>query len=279
MSKRRRVYSNIAVAIVFITVAVVNLLPLAWGILTSFKSPSDILSLPPKVLDFEPTLEHYTRIFRGDYGVALRNSIINSLISVVVGVSLASAAAYGFDRFNFRFRSGLFVLVIAGIPLASGAASLIVPNYIYITFWGLSDKWFTLPIIYTAYNLPMAIWILKGSINGIPKELDEAAAIDGCSPMETLVRIILPLCKPALGAAAMFIFIGSWNEFVAGSVLVSSPALRPVQVAIYQYIGFFGREWGPLTASATLAVLPVVITFAFLGRLFISGLTQGSVKG
>ena len=279
MSERRRTASNIAVAAVFGLVAVINLLPLAWGILTSLKSPGDILSYPPKLFDFEVTFEHYARIFQGDYGVALRNSVVNSLTSVLVGVSLAALAAFGFDRYHFRFRSGLFVLVIAGIPLASGAASLIVPNYIYFTFWGLSDKWTTLPIIYTAYNLPMAIWILKGSINGIPRELDEAAAIDGCSPLGTLIRIILPLCKPALGAAAMFIFIGSWNEFVAGSVLVSSPSLRPIQVAIYQYIGFFGREWGPLTASAVVAVLPVVITFGFLGRLFISGLTQGSVKG
>ena len=279
MSDTRRFWSQVAVGTPFLVIATVNLLPLLWGLLTSLKAPAEILTYPPKVVGIDLTVEHYSRIFHGEYDIALRNSALYSVAAVIIGVTLASIAAFGFDRFDFRYRSLLFTLVIAGIPLASGAASLIVPNYVYFTFMGLTNKWYTLPLIYTAYNLPMATWILKGSISGIPKELDEAAYIDGCKPMAVLFRIILPLCKPALGAAAMFIFIGSWNEFLAGSVLVSSPSLRPVQVIIYQYIGFFGREWGPLTASATLAVLPVVVTFAFLGHLFVSGLTQGSVKG
>lgn len=263
----------------FIVLALVNVLPLLWGVITSLKTPGDILTYPPKIVGFEVTLEHYERILQGDYVTALRNSALYAAASVIIGVVLACLAAFGFDRFEFRGKSVLFMFVVASIPLSIGAAALIVPNYIYFTFWGLTNKWYTLPIIYTAYNLPMAIWVLKGSMQAIPRELDEAAYIDGATPFILLTRIIFPLMKPALGAAAIFIFIGAWNEFVASSVLVTSPALRPVQVAIYQFIGFFGREWGPLTASATFAILPVIIVFAFLGRLFIAGLTQGSVKG
>jgi multiple sugar transport system permease protein len=125
----------------------------------------------------------------------------------------------------------------------------------------------------------MAIWIMKGAMESIPHEIDEAARVDGASRLALLVRIILPLSGPALGAAAVVAFIGCWNEFVASSVMVDNPSLRPIQPAIYNFIGYFGREWGPLTASATIAIVPVVIVFAFFGRLIVSGMTKGSVKG
>jgi multiple sugar transport system permease protein len=156
---------------------------------------------------------------------------------------------------------------------------LLIPNYIYFTRLGLTNSWLTLPLIYTAYQLPMAIWIVKGTMESIPRELDEAAVSDGATHRQILLLIILPLCRPALGAAGVLAFVSSWNEFLAGSVMVDSPTLRPIQPAIYNFIGYFGREWGPLTASATLSILPIIVIFALLGRLIVSGLTQGSVKG
>ena len=263
----------------FLLLVVVNLTPILWGVFTSLKLPQDIITYPPKVWNVALTMEHYERVLRSGFLGAMRNSALYALVTVVVGLALASITAYGFDRFDFRFKQPLFMLIVASIPLSIGSAALLIPNYLYFTFWGVTNHWYTLPLIYTAYNLPMAIWILKGSIESIPKELDDAAAIDGCTPMMVLFRVVLPLCRPALGAAGMFLFIGSWNEFVAGSVMVDQPSLLPVQVAIYQYIGYFGREWGPLTASAALAILPILIVFSFFGRLLVSGLSQGSVKG
>lgn len=279
--RRRRLPGGwgLLIAAAFTLLAILNLLPLIWGILTSFKAPPDLFRFPPTFFDFTPTTENYQRVVESGFLGNMRMSLFYSVTTVAATLLLALPAAYAFDRFDFPLRSPLFMLVVASIPLTLGAAALLIPNYIYFTRLGLTNAWYTLPLIYTAHQLPMAIWIIKGTIEGIPRELDEAALVDGATRFEVLRFVILPLCGPAFGAAGVLAFVASWNEFVAGSVMVDSPALRPIQPAIYNFIGFFGREWGPLTASATLAILPILITFALLSRLIVSGLTKGSVKG
>lgn len=282
VARRRRALpgaSGILIAAAFGLLVILNLLPLIWGVLTSLKAPIDLFRFPPVFFDFTPTLENYQRVIDSGFLGNMKMSLFYSATTVAATLALALPAAYAFDRFNFPLRTPLFLLVVASIPLSLGAAALLIPNYLYFTRLGLTNAWYTLPLIYTAHQLPMAIWIMKGTIEGIPRELDEAAVADGASHFEVLRFVILPLCKPAFGAAGVLTFVGSWNEFVAGSVMVDSPSLRPIQPAIYNFIGFFGREWGPLTASATLAILPILIAFALLGRLIVSGLTKGSVKG
>ena len=258
---------------------ILNIAPLIWGILTSFKGQADLFRFPPAFVSFTPTLENYERVFLSGFGGNLGISLVNALAAVVLALVLALPAAYAFDRFNFPLRRVLFLAVVASIPLSIGAAALLIPNYVYFASLGLTNTPFVLPMLYAAHQLPMAIWVIKGTIEGIPRELDEAATADGCTTFQILRYVILPLVRPALGAAAILVFVGSWNEFVASSVMVDSPSLRTVQPAIYSFIGFFGREWGPLTASATLAILPILIIFALFGRLMVSGLTKGSVKG
>lgn len=281
-ARRRRAMplaGGLVVAVLFAALSVLNLLPLIWGVLTSLKSQPDLFRFPPVIFDFTPTLENYTRVVDSGFMVNMRASLLYSMTTVVAVLVLALPAAYAFDRFDFPFRQPLFLLVVASIPLSLGAAALLIPNYLYFTRLGLTNQWYTLPLIYSAHQLPMAIWIMKGMMEGIPRELDEAAIVDGASHFSVLRFVILPLSLPALGAAGVLAFVGSWNEFVASSVMVDSPSLRPIQPAIYNFIGFFGREWGPLTASATLAIVPILIVFALLGRLIVSGLTKGSVKG
>lgn len=261
-----------------VLVVIVNLTPLLWGVITSLKPAGDIMTYPPNIWSFQPTLEHYRVILNSDFPTALRNTSLYAIGAVLLGVFLASLAAYGFDRFQFRGRQWLFLLVVASIPLSIGAAALLVPNYLYFTFLGVTNEWFTLVLIYSAYTLPMAVWILKGSIEGIPRELDDAAYVDGASTFKIYWLVVLPLTKPALGAAGLLLFMHAWNEFVAGSIMVDSPSLRPLQVAIFQFIGFFGRDWGPLTAAAVVAIIPVTLIYLICSSLMISGLTHGAVK-
>lgn len=277
--RRARYAWATALTVPLALLVVLNLLPLAWGIITSIKPDGDILAMPPRVFDFAPTTEHYDRVFASGFAQSFRISVFYSIFAVIATLVLALPAAYAFDRFDFPFRQALFLLVVASIPLSLGAAALLIPNYVYFVRLGLVNTPWALPLIYAAHQLPMAIWIMKGTIEGIPRELDEAATLDGASRLGVLRHVILPLSGPAMGAAGTLAFVGSWNEFVFGSVMVDAPWLKPMQPVIYGFIGFFGREWGPLTAAATLAILPILAAFVFLGRFIVSGLTKGSVKG
>lgn len=257
---------------------VLNVLPLLWGVLTSLKPIGDILRYPP-ALTFRPTVEHYARVLQEGFGHNLQVSLWNTLAAVLLTLLVSVPAAYAFDRGRFALRRPLYLVVVACIPLALGASALIIPAFVWFTRLGLTDTPIVLPVIYAGYQIPMAIWIIKNAIEAVPVEVDEAAVIDGCSHFRILWQIILPLSRPGVGAAAILAFVGSWNEFLAGSVMVNAADLKPVQPAIYAFVGFFGREWGPLTAASILAIVPIIVAFALFGRLIISGLTGGAVKG
>lgn len=267
--------AEITVLLFFLVVA---LLPIFWGILTSLKPTKIIAAYPPRLFNFSVSWEHYARIFQTGFSQNLWVSIFDSVVSVFVGLVTGYLCAYGFQRSRFKFKKLLFYLVIAGIPLSVGSSALLIPNYIYFTKLGMNNHWYTLILIYTAYNLPMSIWVIRGGIEAVPIEIEEAATVDGCAKWYVVLCMVPRFILPSLAASALFIFIGAWNEFIASSVMVDAIELRPVQTAIYNYLGFFGQEWGPLTASAAVAILPILIVFSLLGRLMISGLTAGSVK-
>lgn len=280
LTRRRHLgTAGLAISLGFTALILLNLVPLAWGMLTSIKSDADLFRFPPVLFDFSPTLEHYRRVFASGFGWSFAVSLLYAGGAVLLTLTLALPAAYAFDRFDFPLRQPLFLVIVACIPLSIGAAALLIPNYIAFSALGLTNTVLVLPLIYAAHQLPMAIWIMKGLIESIPRELDEAAIVDGATTFGVLRHVILPVAGPALGAAGILTFVGSWNEFVAGAVMVDDPALKPVQPMIYGFIGYFGREWGPLTAAATLAIAPILIVFALFGRLIVSGLTKGSVKG
>lgn len=279
VSRKRPVALDVLIGLGILVVVIANVLPLLWGLLSSFKPLNELVTYPPTLFDFTPTLENYSTVIDSGFMTGVRNSAVYALAAVVLGLAAGSFAAFGFDRFTFRGHGAMFLVIIASIPLAIGAAALLVPKYLYFTTLGLTNHWYTLPLIYAVHSLPITIWIIKGSMESVPRELDEAAYIDGASSFVVLRRVVLPLCKPAIGAAGLFLFIHAWNEFVAGSVMVDAKELKPIQPLLYQYIGFFGRQWGPLTAAATIAVLPIFFIYAMFGRLLISGLTRGATKG
>jgi multiple sugar transport system permease protein len=279
VSQKRHFILDIVIALGITLLVIFNIAPIAWGFLASLKTPDEIMTLTPTLFDFHATLENYAQVLQSGFMIGMRNSTLYALGAVLIGLAAGSLAAFGFDRFDFRGKSPLFMVIVASIPLAIGAAALLIPNYIFFARLGMINHWYTLPLIYSVHSLPIAIWIIKGSMEGIPKGLDEAAYIDGASSFTVFRLVILPLTKPAIGAAGLLLFIHAWNEFVAGSVMVDADQLKPVQPLIYAYVGFFGREWGQLTAAAILAVLPIFVIYTLFGRLLISGLTHGAVKG
>lgn len=277
--KRRPLVLDLLILAAVLLIVFVNLLTLGWGLLASFKPVSELVAYPPTLFDFTPTLENYRTVIGSGFLVGVRNSALYGTAAAVAVLALASMAAFGFCRFTFPGRGALFLVIVAGIPLAMGAAAMLIPNYLLFTKLGITNRWFTLPLIYAAHMIPLAVWIIRANLDAIPKELDEAAYVDGASSFTVLVHVILPLCRPALAATAILVFIYAWNEFVAGSVMVDARGLRPIQPFLYQFIGAFGREWGPLTAAAMIALVPIFLIYSFFGRHLISGLTHGATKG
>ena len=282
MSKEKRVRKTIIAIIeglVLIGMALITITPIYWGIVTSLKNTNEIAAYPPKVIGFAVTWGHYARILSSGYFKCVWNSVLYSLAAITLGLVFGYIAAYGFERRSFFMKKILFYIVVIGIPLSTGSAVLLIPNYLLMMKFGLTNHWYTMPLIYTAYNLPLCIWMVISGIRGLPYEIEEAARIDGCSQFYIITRLIPPMIKPSFAAASLFIFIGSWNEYITTSVMVNGNNLKNIQMAIYDYIGFFGQEWGPLCAAATVAIIPILSVFTFLGKQLISGLTAGAVKG
>lgn len=279
MKTAKKSFSRVIEIIVLIILAVVSLTPIYWGIVTSLKNTNEINAFPPKLFGFEATLTHYERILSSGYFRCILNSIFYSVTAIIAGVIVGYLAAYGFSRRHFFSRKLWFYLVVIGIPLSTGSSVLLIPNYLMMMKLHLTNHWYTMPLLYTAYNLPLCIWLLIAGIRALPLEIEEAAAIDGCSQFYIVTRLIPPMIKPSYAAASLFIFIGSWNEYITASVMVNGEKYKNIQMAIYDYLGYFGQEWGPLTAAATIAIIPILFVFTFLGKQLVSGLTAGAVKG
>ncbi len=279
--KGRRIVTAVTDPIVIAIVAVLNLSPFAWSLLTSFKSDRDIYVFPIKITGFSPTIANYQYVLHGGhfFGTMLL-TIGYCLAAIVACIVLASLASYAFARYRGRMMSFLFAsIVIFGIPLVVGSSALIVSNFIVFSKMGIVNKIFSLPLIYTAYFLPMSIFICLGGMRNIPTSIEEAAIIDGCSRSYIIFNLIPRLNRPALACAALFVFVGAWNEFIVSSVLITSPQLTSIQVAVFNFAGFYGISYGPLMTATALSLVPLIVIFSFLGRQLISGLTAGAVKG
>ena len=278
MVERQNIFNVLIFAAVLLLIFA-NIVPILWGFLAAFKPVSQIVTYPPNLLAFDPTIENFSKVVESNFLTGVRNSFVYGAGAVILALTAGSMAAFGFDRFRFRGHGVLFLVVVAAIPLAIGSAALLVPKFLFFTTFGMANRWYTLPLIYAVHSLPITIWILKGAMEGVPRELDEAAYIDGASSFSVFARIVVPLCKPAIAAAGLLVFISAWNEFVAGSVMVDMRELKPIQPLLYQYIGFFGREWGLLLAASVIAIVPIFAIYVMFGRLLVSGLTHGATKG
>jgi len=258
-------------------IATFALFPILWGLSSSLKPADRIMEFPPRLLPETPTLEHYARVFGDGASGYIVNSILVSGATVLATLGFGALAGYALARFDFRGRGTLMALTVAVMSIP--VASLLVPTFTLLSAAGLIDTRLGLVLLYTAYQLPVVIWMLYGYFRTLPVEIENAARIDGCTPLATLRKVVLPLSKPGLVAAALFVLVFAWNDFVVAVTMTSSEATRTFPVAIYFYLGFYGREWGPLLAASIVSIVPIVAVFVALQRHFMSGLTGGGVKG
>ena len=275
--QRRVLVRKAANAIITAVICLFALFPILWGLSTSLKPADRILAFPPEFLPSQPTLEHYWLLVKTGIHGPIANSAIVSAATVAFSLTLGALAAYALARFDFAGKRPILFAVIAtmSIPLPS----LLVPSFIFLALLGLTNSLTGLVLLYTTYQLPITVWILYGYFRTIPTEYENAAMIDGYSRMQALRKVVLPLSGPGLIAAGLFVLTFAWNDFVVAVAMNSTEASRTLPVAIYGYLGFFGREWGPLTAAAMVSVVPVIAVFAVFQRYFLSGMSGGGVKG
>ena len=268
--------------LVGLAVIVVMVFPVYWMVATALKPDDEINTLKPTWFSLHPTLRHFhDAMHRAYFWSSVENSVIIVLITVLLSMVLAFLAAVALAKFRFTGRK-LFIVLMIGIQMLP-QAGLIIPLYVVMSRYQLTrDKYVLIGVIitYMTFVLPFSVWTLRGFLIGIPKELEEAAMVDGNSRLGAFVRILLPLVAPGLVATSVFAFISSWNEYIFANVLLTNQSKQTVTVWLSYFYGTNRHtDWGALMAGSTLTAIPVVIFFLLIQRKLAFGLTAGAVKG
>jgi ABC-type glycerol-3-phosphate transport system permease component len=282
VAKRTRAFG---VNLLGVLVAVVTLFPLFWMISTAFKPSHEIYSLTPSLIPSHPTLGNFRAVSSGQVSGGIgtvwlffRNSLVVTLAAVLVASLLSLMASVAIARYRFRLRATLLVmlLIVQMVP----AQALIIPLFLDFKRIDLLQNLIGLAIVYAAQALPVSIWMLRNFVATIPRELEEAASIDGAGGFTIFWRILFPLVAPGLVATSIFAFITAYNEFiVALTFLGLDQHDYTLPIYVTYFFGRGGADWGPIMAASTLYTIPVVIFFLIVRRRLVGGLVAGAVKG
>lgn len=258
------------------------LFPIGWSIITSLKPAAEINAVPLTFLPKNLTLGNYTNLNNIGSGILryTSNSVLVSLYTIVGTIVLSTLAGYGFARFDFRGKAALFILVLA--PLMIPFQAIMIPLFLVLRALNLNNTLLGLAMVYITAQLPFGIFIMRNVFATVPRDIEEAALIDGCSPLRMLYRVMLPLVMPGIITIGLFAFFNAWNELFAALIYLtdSDKYTLPLLLATARTNpGLFGgTNWGGLQASVTITMVPCLLLFIFLQRYYVSGLTGGAVK-
>ena len=260
-------------------VFVVMVFPVFWMISTAFKPDDQIVSLNPTWFPGQPTLRHFSDAMHFPYfWTDVKNSLIIVTVTVAISMALAFLAAVALAKYRFSGRK-LFIVLIIGIQMLP-QAGLIIPLYVVLAKYHQVNALSGVIVTYLTFALPFTVWTLRGFLIGIPKELEEAAMVDGSTRLGAFVRILLPLMAPGLVATSVFAFITSWNEYIFARILLNDQGKQTVTIWLSYFLGTSKHtDWGALMAGSTLTAIPVVVFFVLVQRRIAFGLTAGAVKG
>ena len=274
----KKIFLQTGKTIVLILYLAFVIFPIYWMIITSFKYNTEIINA--QKLTYFPeqvTLENYGQLFAMyDYGNMLKNSLIISFSSGFCVTMLSIFGGYGLARYKFKSKTLLllFFLVTQMIP----GILVIIPLYIIFSKMNIVNTRLSLFIFYLISNLPFCVITMRSFFERIPYTLEEAATVDGCTKLQTLRKIVLPVLFPGIVAVFVFAFIGAWNELIAGTIFINTPNFWTIPIGLKSLIGKYDVKWGVLTAGGVLALLPTAIMFAVMQRFVVEGLTAGAVK-
>jgi multiple sugar transport system permease protein len=271
----KRILGEVAHKAAVVLIIIFIVFPILWIALTAFKNPVD--SKTSNLL-FEPTLENFRAINGPTINVQARflNSLIISLATLGIVIPLALMAAYVFSRHSFRGNKPIFVYILTTqfVP----PVVIVLPFFAIFLRLGMIDTKISLVLVNLSIALPYAIWLLKGFVDSLPEEIEEAAVIDGCSQLQTLRHILFPLTAPGIITTSIFVFINSWNEFLYALILTRSEQSKTITIALMSTIGPYGVLWERMSAVGILVILPVMVLAFFIRKHFVQGLTMGGVK-
>ncbi|RKN12153.1 carbohydrate ABC transporter permease [Streptomyces radicis] len=270
----RFTWTHLAALVIALLVAA----PLYWMAVSSFKGKDEIGANPPTVFADHPTWDNYREAFAdNNFGTYLLNSVLVSVIATILVLSLSSFAGYALARLPLRGKAPIMValLMISLFPTIALAA----PLFLLMRDVGWLNSYQGLIIVYTALNVPFAVWILRNFFLGIPKEMEEVAWVDGASPVRTVLTVILPQARPGMFTAAIFTFTACWTEFLIALTLNTADRYRTMPVGLALFGSQFTVPYGTIFAAATVSVLPIALLVLVFRRAVVSGLTAGAVKG
>lgn len=278
MRKPRRVLVSVGKALAVALILLWSLAPIALIVSASFKPERDIFAVPPTLL-FEPTFSHYAALWQRwpEFFRALVNSLIVTVLATVLAVGASALAGYAYSRFRARWLdlSAFWLIVVRLIP----PIVVTLPLFPAVNALGLQDTHLWLAILYATFFVSLGTFVMRAFIDQIPRELDEAAAVDGAGRLRTLLRVILPLASQGMLAVAVFVIVFAWNEFLFAFIFTSTRA-RTAPLVLAEIIGNFdGVEWGVLFAAATVQLAPVLAFVWLTQRYLVAGLTAGATKG
>lgn len=274
--KKKKIYYFLKYLLV-IVVCVCVMSPIYYMVTTSFKFERDVLTQPPSILPRNWTLDGYRSILTNPDNIrAFINSVIVGLSVTIISLIIAALAGYSLSRFRFKGKeaTSFFILVTQMVP----PVILLLPYFLIISKIGLYNTYFALIITYVSFTIPFCTLMLRSFFDSIPRELDEAALIDGCSWFQTLFRIIVPISVPSIIATGAFAFILSWTELLFAICLTSGRNMIMVTIAVVNNIGKFSFKWNDIMALSMLNSIPLVIAWIFLQKYIIEGMTSGAMK-
>lgn len=256
---------------------ILTMLPFFWSLSTSFKSTGEILSYPPSLFPEKPTFANYLKVlFQDNFINYIKNSTIVTIITVVVTLLVSMLAGYGAARFRFPGKSLIMFIILSGMAIGRFANAM--PMYFVAINFDLLDTYIILVFVYSAFIIPLVTWLMQSYYRTLPKTLEEAAKLDGCSNWSAFWYVIAPLMKTSLVAGGIIAATNAWNEFILALNLTKSEAMRTLPVALHLFQTDYGVEWGSLSAASIISILPLLIVFLFLQKYFVQGMTAGTLS-
>ncbi len=277
MKQRSQVWRSLVNYGVLSTIAVLMLIPLVWLVSTSFKSPSeDIFQFPPQLLPSQPTIENFVTVWQSNpFGQYLLNSTIVSVLTVALNLLFCSLAAYPLARLNFRGREVIFSAIVATILIPFQI--VMIPLYVLAVQLGLRNTY--LGIIFPAIASAFGIFLLRQAFQGVPKELEEASRMDGCSDLGVWWHVMLPSIRPALVTLSIFVFIGSWSDFLWPLIVLDRPELYTLPLGVANLAGTFTLDWRLIAAGSVISIVPILLFFVVMQYYIVPSETGSGVKG